>query len=88
MSYEEDAVGALLKERGSSWGDACITHARIAEVWSGIIGTEVTALQVSLCMEGLKLVRASINPHDPDSFDDAAGYNRISQLIAGHRSDL
>lgn len=85
---EQDSVGELLEQRGNQWGDAVHTHARIAEVWSGIIGTEVTTLQVALCMEGMKLVRASINPYDPDSFDDAAGYGRIAQLIAGHRSSL
>lgn len=84
----DDATSVLLEQRGNQWGDAIRTHARIAEVWSGIIGTEVTTLQVALCMEGLKLVRASINPDDPDSFDDAAGYGRIAQLIAGHRTGL
>ena len=84
----DDATSVLLEQRGNQWGDAIRTHARIAEVWSGIIGTEVTTLQVALCMEGLKLVRASINPDDPDSFDDAAGYGRIGQLIAGHRGSL
>ncbi len=84
----DDATSVLLEQRGNQWGDAIRTHARIAEVWSGIIGTEVTTLQVALCMEGLKLVRASINPDDPDSFDDAAGYGRIAQLIAGHRASL
>ena len=84
----DDTVGALLEQRGKQWGDAISTHAQIAQVWSGIIGTEVTTLQVALCMEGMKLVRASINPDDPDSFDDAAGYGRIAQLIAGHRASL
>lgn len=84
----QDSIGELLEQRGNQWGDAVRTHARIAEVWSGIIGTEVTTLQVALCMEGMKLVRASINPDDPDSFDDAAGYGRIGQLIAGHRASL
>lgn len=78
----------LLKQRGNQWGDAVGTHVRIAEVWSGITGQHITALQVALMMEGLKLVRASINPSDPDSFDDARGYGRIAELIAGHRDSL
>ena len=83
-----DNVGALLEQRGNQWGDAVGTHVRIAQVWSGILGHEVQPVQVALMMEGLKLVRASINPSDPDSFDDAQGYSRIGELIAGHRTSL
>lgn len=82
-----DRIEQLLKQRGKSWGDAVGTHSRIAQVWSGILGQDVTALQVSLCMEGLKLVRAEINPDDPDSFDDAQGYSKISAKIAGHNEN-
>ena len=83
-----DNVGELLKQRGNQWGDAIGTHVRIAQVWSGILGHEVQAVEAALMMEGLKLVRASINPDDKDSFDDAQGYGRIAQLIAGHRTEL
>ena len=81
-------VGELLTQRGNQWGDAIGTHVRIAQVWSGILDHEVQPVQVALMMEGLKLVRASINPSDPDSFDDAQGYSRIGELIAGHRTSL
>lgn len=78
-----DSTEALLAQRGSVYGDAVTTHARIAEVWSGIIGIEVTAFQVALCMVGLKLVRASNNPGHGDSLDDAKGYTVIAERIAG-----
>ena len=80
-----DKVSALLEQRGSSWGNAASTHSRIAQVWSGILDTEVTAGQVALCMVGLKLVRASVNPDDPDSFDDGHGYLAIAEDIFGHK---
>ena len=80
-----DKVAALLEQRGSSWGNAANTHSRIAQVWSGILDTEVTAGQVALCMAGLKLVRASVNPDDPDSFDDGHGYLAIAEDIFGHK---
>lgn len=80
-----DKVAALLEQRGSSWGNAANTHSRIAQVWSGILDTEVTAGQVALCMTGLKLVRASVNPDDPDSFDDGHGYLAIAEDIYGHK---
>ena len=76
-----DKIGELLAQRGQQWGGATSTHARIAQVWSGILDTEVTALQVALCMSGLKLIRAGVNPFEPDSFDDAHGYLRIAQGI-------
>lgn len=74
-------IDELLKQRGNSWGDANITHSRIAEVWSGVLGTPVTSYQVALCMAGLKLVRAEINPQDPDSLDDCHGYTKIAEGI-------
>ena len=76
-----DKIGELLAQRGQQWGGATSTHVRIAQVWSGILDTEVTALQVALCMSGLKLIRAEVNPFEPDSFDDAHGYLRIAQGI-------
>ena len=82
-----DKVAALLEQRGSSWGNAASTHSRIAQVWSGILDIEVTAGQVALCMVGLKLVRASVNPDDPDSFDDGHGYLTIGEEIYGHKEN-
>ena len=82
-----DKVATLLEQRGSSWGNAASTHSRIAQVWSGILDTEVTAGQVALCMAGLKLVRASVNPDDPDSFNDGHGYLTIGEEIYGHKEN-
>lgn len=83
-----DNVEELLEQRGNQWGDAVGTHVRIAQVWSGILGHEVSALQVALCMTGLKLVRGELNPDEIDSFNDGHGYLRIGELIAGHRTSL
>lgn len=80
-----EKIDTLLEQRGQSWGSASATHARIAQVWSGILDTEVTAGQVALMMVGLKLVRASVNPDDPDSFDDGHGYLAIAEDIYGHK---
>lgn len=75
-------VDDVLEERGKIYGDMVGTHARIAEVWSGIIGHEVTGLQVALCMAGLKLVRASNAPEHKDSYLDAHGYVAIAEKIS------
>ena len=79
-----EKIDALLEERGKSWDNASATHARIAQVWSGILDHPVTAGQVALCMTGLNLVRGSINPDDPDSFDDGQDYLSIAKDIYGH----
>src|SRR5262245_18405461 len=76
---KQSSTELLLEERAAKWGDPVTTHARIAEVWSGILGYPVTAHDVALCMNGLKLVRAQLNPDDPDSLDDAKGYASIGQ---------
>lgn len=71
----------ILEVRAKDWGDPVITHTRIAQVWSGILDTEVTPHQVALMMSGLKLVRASINPDNEDSLVDAGAYVEIGKRI-------
>lgn len=75
------SVPKILEERRSDWGDPKRTHERIALVWSGILGFEVTSYQVALCMMGMKLVRADLNPNNLDSLIDVEGYKSIAQLI-------
>lgn len=84
MSKMKDlATEELLRERESSWGDPVITHRRIAQVWSVLLAGKlvepIEAHEVAACMSGMKLVRNSINPYDPDSLDDADAYNEISR---------
>lgn len=71
----------ILEVRAKDWGDPVMTHARIAQVWSGILDTEVTPHQVALMMTGLKLVRASINPDNEDSLVDAGAYVEIGKRV-------
>ncbi len=82
-----DSVTDILEEREKQYGDMVVSHARIAEVWSGIINHPVTAHQVALCMAGLKLVRASNAPDHEDSYLDAHGYVEIAETIAGRWSE-
>lgn len=76
-----DTTDELLAERQKSYGDPIITHIRIAQVWSGILGHEVSAHDVALCMQGLKLVRAQIDPDHEDNMRDVHGYARIAERI-------
>lgn len=77
-----DRVDAMITERAGQWGDAAQTHARIGDVWSGILGINVSARQVALCMAGLKLVRAEINPTNEDSYVDGHAYLRFAEDFA------
>lgn len=81
MEYEND----ILNERQKSWGDAVETHERLADILTAILGPKlnhpVTAYEVALYMVGMKTVRASINPYDPDSLIDASGYIEIATRI-------
>lgn len=72
-------VEALLEQRGQIYGDAVETHARIAQVWSGILNTPISAHEVALCMMGLKLVRADCDPKHADSYADILGYEAIAR---------
>lgn len=76
-----DETTDIIKRRGMQWGDAHETHLRIAQTWSGILNFTVNEHQVALCMAALKLVRANINPADPDSLIDAGGYIQIAKDI-------
>ena len=80
-----EKIDALLEERAERYGGTVTTMERTAQVWSGIFGFPVNALQVALAMAGLKLVRAEINPEYEDSFDDAHGYVDIGEQCAGHK---
>lgn len=75
------AAEEILETRQAIYGDATESHARIAEVWTGILNTPVNAHQVALMMVGLKLVRADISPHHADNLVDAAGYVEIARQI-------
>lgn len=73
----------VLTDRAEEYNNISKTeqHIQIAQVWSGIIGHEITAHQVALCMAGTKLVRAAFQPGHEDSYIDAAGYAAIAAEI-------
>lgn len=69
--------------RSTVYGDPASTYARIAQVWSGIIGHDVTAVQAALCMAGLKMVRTEQAPDYSDNSDDIVGYVGVLREIVG-----
>jgi hypothetical protein len=69
-----EQIKNTLQERGESYGSMYENHDRIANIWSVILGQEVTALQVVQCMIGVKLARLIQTPGHDDSWLDIAGY--------------
>lgn len=73
----------LIDGRVALYGEPVEGFKRIAQVWSGILGTEVSATDVCLCMIGMKAVRANVTPDYSDNIDDIAGYRDIYLQIMG-----
>lgn len=69
-----DAADIIGGDREQNYGDAATNFGRIAALWSTILGTDVAAHQVALCMAALKLARLIETPDHRDSWTDAAGY--------------
>lgn len=80
---EVSAGEEIVEDRVSIYGDPITTHIRIAQVWSGITGHEITAGDVALMMVGLKTVRSQITPTYADNSDDIEGYLDIFRQIVG-----
>lgn len=76
-------VGELIDGRVDVYGDPVKVFTRHAQVWSGILGTEVQPWQVALCMMGYKLVRTSVTPDYSDNSDDIDGYKDIFTSLIG-----
>ena len=84
MSDErEGQLGEIIDRRVQVYGDPVETFARIAQVWSGIIGHEIQPWEVPLMMAGMKMVRADVMPDYSDNSDDIAGYLDIFRKIIG-----
>lgn len=79
----DGAMGELIDRRVQVYGEPTETFARIAQVWSGILGHEVNPVEVPLMMAGMKMVRAQVMPDYSDNSDDIAGYMDIFKKIVG-----
>jgi hypothetical protein len=76
------APSDLIAERGERYGDPAVNLTRTAKLWSAILGGDVSAQQVALCMVAVKLSRLSHTPDDADSIADLAGYAEILRVLA------
>ena len=85
MNREEtlnEAIRLTMGDRNKSYDDPLANHTRIAKIWSVILGVEVDATHVALCMAGLKLARLAYKYDDDSLIDlcaDAAIANEVRQ---------
>lgn len=80
MTILEEAHKAHL-ERSADYGHPLDDFSRTAKLWSAILGAEITAEQVGLCMCAVKLSR-QVNKPKRDNLLDLAGYaSNVQQVI-------
>lgn len=83
VSKHESNAEELVAERRRVYGDPEEGFIRVAQIWSGILDTEVNATDVALCMIGYKLLRTQVCPTYSDNSDDIDGYLNIFRKIVG-----
>lgn len=72
-SVLQEAERIVNGDRRDDYGGVRESFDRIAALWSPVLGIEVTAEQVAVCMIELKIARA-LNGWQRDSLVDIAGY--------------
>lgn len=80
---QSENVDELIDRRRQVYGDPTETFPRIAQVWSGISGHEISALDVPLMLIGLKAVRTQVTPDYSDNSDDVEGFLAIFRELVG-----
>lgn len=79
LVHASDLVGG---ERRAVHGEFDKNHEDIAKIWSVILKTPIRADQVTLCMAGVKIARAS-NPdsYNRDNYVDGAAYLSMTNAL-------
>lgn len=77
----EQAQAIVQGQRRDDYGDARECFNRIAKMWSGYLGIELTAFDVANLMITLKLCRAHGKGFQKDSYTDIAGYSYCAEII-------
>lgn len=79
-SILQEAERIINGERRADYGPAEESFNEIAGLWSVVIGTEITAEQVALCMVMLKISRY-LQGSQRDSAVDMAGYIGLLEVL-------
>lgn len=78
-----DTVSEVIDGRRGVYGDPSEMFARAAQIWSGITGHEINAVDVPLMLIGYKVLRAAHTPDYADNSDDIEGYLDIFRELVG-----
>jgi hypothetical protein len=82
----DGAKSAINGSRRNAYGPYSVEAEKIATGWSEILGFEVPARKVPLCMIWMKLIRES-NKHGLDNLVDTAGYAALTRQLTGNGGD-
>lgn len=80
MNILEEAEKLTGGDRQKDYGHPAEDYARVAAMWTAILGTEVAPDKAALCMIAIKISRLC-NSRKLDSLVDIAGYARVIELI-------
>lgn len=84
MNVLEEASKLVHGDRGEDYGHPIDDFTRTAAMWSAILGTEVSAEQVGLCMCAVKISR-QCNAPKVDNLVDLAGYAETVNMVIEER---
>lgn len=80
----KEAERLMYGDRQEDYGTPYENHRRIAVLWSAYLGTEVSPMQVAICMALVKIARLQQNFEysKDDTFVDLAAYASIAAELA------
>jgi hypothetical protein len=84
MNILEEANSLVHGDRQAAYGHPLDDFTKTAKMWSAILGVEVTAEQVGLCMCAVKISR-QINRPKRDNMVDLAGYAATVEMVLEER---
>ena len=80
-SILDEAKEIVNGQRQEDYGDARSCFNRIAKMWSGYLGIDITAFDVANLMITLKVCRAHGKGFQKESFTDIVGYSYCAEIL-------
>ena len=79
------AAQLVSEDRNEEYGHPLDNYNRAAQIWSVILGADVSAEQVALCMIGMKIAREVHKPK-ADTIVDIIGYALTLHMVEVERA--
>ena len=76
-----EAVATMMGPRMTTHGDPTVTLGRIAKMWSGYIGADISTADVAQMMVLVKIARSK-GGYDRDHYLDAIAYTLLAEAAA------